>query len=206
MPLATLDDIKTRLQFGGTNKDDQLTDLLINVSDIAEQLIGRSLMRVVDRVEFVTDSPTQGRTARLSITPLETVTSVKQLWEPGSDAQFDAADAMVENTDYVIDAELGRLIRINGPEWFMFPRCLQVVYTGGWQDPSEVAIDGAQQVPGALQEAVIQQVIHTFNKGPSTGIKKTNMAGGRGGSIEYNDALLLPMFNKTCHRIKRWTI
>ncbi len=138
MKLARLDNLQTMLD----DKDDADTLLLCvdAASAIAEQLCKRTLSRRQGRTEYPSVDPPQGRYLWLDYFPIESVTSIKQLYSASNAATFTAAAALTEFTDYVIEnAELGRLERLNSV-WTARKYWLQAIYTGGFVDPQYVRI------------------------------------------------------------------
>lgn len=143
--LAKLADLKSRLGFGDTTYDDDLSRLLKAAASAAERLAGLGDGCLRRPASAVTEYPRgpgdtrQSAVVHLSRKPIESVTSVKQLFSAGSDADFTAADALTENDDFYVDAERGKLERVNSV-WYFGPRYLQVVYIGGYADPSLIAV------------------------------------------------------------------
>ncbi len=136
--LAKLTDVRAAIG-PSTGQDAVLADLLGKASALAEALAGLkegALRRTVGIVEFVTDVPTNSQFARLARRPVESISQVKQLYAPGSPADFAEASALTEYSEYVLSSqEMGRLERSYGT-WYMAARCLRVTYTAGFLDPA----------------------------------------------------------------------
>jgi hypothetical protein len=205
MALATLTDIKTLMGISGSAVDAKLTLLLGQATAIAERLTGRALEREVARVEYPVALPWQSRFCRLQVFPIESVTSVKQLYAVASDAEFAAEDPLTENDDFVIDAVGGVLERINAV-WHTQRRWLQVIYTAGYIDPSTASPPaGSFQPPADLQFGVQQQVIRMFQTADSAGVRETDL-GDAGGRISFAEAKVHPALKEACDALRRMHI
>lgn len=144
--LAKLSDMKSRLRITETGLDTQFGDLIEQATSIAvDELIGHEVRRKPDVTEYPSDVPERGRRLYLDRSPIESITSIKQLYSPGSTADFTAEDALTIDDDFfVVDPGVGDqdnrgiLDRIYG-EWYRRGRCIQAVYTGGFCDPQTIA-------------------------------------------------------------------
>jgi len=161
--LAKLDDLKTMLGISSTDSDALLLLLLEQASARCGEasLVGRSLLRQAGLVQYPVDHPYDTRSLRLSRLPIESISSVKQLYSSSTVADFTSADALEEGIDFEVDAEQGQLDRINGL-WYAAPRCVQLIYTGGFGDPANlevIAVSGnADAVSVRLGEITIDSV------------------------------------------------
>ena len=97
-PIATLAQVREHLGIaaGDTDDDAWLTRTLGKVSRAIEQHCSRELRRA--EWTLVLDCPDGKRLWLDKYAPIESVTSVKE----ASDRDFDAADALTENTDYLV--------------------------------------------------------------------------------------------------------
>lgn len=180
--LAKLADLKTRLSETGTANDALLTQLLVAASAIAERVAGLSagaLRRQEDIAEYPTSDRDQSRYAHLAVRPVESVESVKQLYASALPEDFEFEDSLVEGVDFIVAPGLfGKIERINSV-WYLYPRCLQVVYTAGYADPEdEDNPETALLPPDDVQEAVIQQAILMYNTRDTAGVETISLANG----------------------------
>lgn len=202
--LAKLADLKTLIGTTESGRDGLLLQLLQEASLAAEYYAGRLLRRNADITEYPWDQPEQSRFVRLARAPIESVTSVKQLYSPASAAAFTAETALVLNEDWMIadpdstDASLpmsargdnrGVLERINSV-WYLRGRCLQVVYAGGFVDPGDPAlwVTGTSYAAGALvryplvtDDAYVCLSAHTAGSG--------NLPGTSGGAAYWRSVI-----------------
>lgn len=203
--LAQLDDLKQLLGSDVTDHDALLTALLDRASAVAEGLVGVRegfLRRSVGVVEFPFSDLDQSVFLRLARRPIEAIASVRQLDQPGTDADFDAAEDLVENEDYTTDDWLATLERIH-TAWWLRRRCVRVIYTAGFVDPSEeVPPVSAIAVPQDLQHGVLQQAIRMFQTRDSAGLRQFST--GEGTSITTVEAEPHPALVDACFRLRRW--
>src|SRR3972149_4735889 len=96
----------------------------------------------------------------LAVFPIESITSIKELYVPSTDAEFTAEDALddiesVSNGDYFVDYERGKVERL-GATWYLRPRCVQVIYSGGYYDPA-ISAPTADSIlpPTNLQQGIL---------------------------------------------------
>jgi hypothetical protein len=167
--LARLTDLKTKARISSTSSDALLTLLLQDATGVAERLCGRPRMfREAAVVAYPTDDPPEARRFRVQPFPIESVSLVQQLLESGSDQDF--ADDLVATpgglvlgVDYTIEADRGwvqKIVTANSASreidrWWLEPRCVKIVYTGGYLDPDTAAglaawAPGMEYNPGDL--------------------------------------------------------
>lgn len=169
--LAKLADLKAAIDADGTASDAVLTRLLQAATARAEELAGRPLVRQAARVEYP-EADMDSRFCWLDLFPIESITSVKQLLAVGADADFTAADALVENVDFAVHATRGRIERINSI-WYLRRRWLQVIYSGGYADPADdPQPSGSALPPATLQQGVIQQAVRWWNTRSTAGFRE----------------------------------
>jgi len=201
--LAKLADLKQRdlLNISGTDLDTRLTTLLETASAMAESVrgAGRELRRGTF-VEYPWDTDPEAKVVKLRRYPIESVTSVKQLYDYGTDAEFTAQTALVENTDFVVDSELGKLER-QYSHWWLKRRHLQVIYVAGYVDPDEDPMPDAILPPDDLQHGVLLQAVRLFRTGGFAGTDQAG--GGAAGSVSVNSQPLVPELVAACEALRR---
>lgn len=205
--LAKLADIKTMLNLSGTSLDTQLTTLLKRATALAEGAggVGYSLKRVDDRIEYP-DVGGDGYTYSLylDVFPVVSITSVKQLYSASTNDEFEAATALTEFDDYVLNNERGILKRING-RWCAKLRTLQVIYTAGYSDPDEDPMPGdAILPPDDLQQGILMQAIKWLRIGPHAG--SPSVSGGTGASAQFDDGAMVPELAAACQALRRFRV
>lgn len=141
--LAKLAAIRQRLSMTDTAQDAFLLRLLLDASELAERLAGLepgNLRYQPGRVEYPWDN-TPSTTLFLQVRPLWSVSDIRVL-EPGtvtiSDAAYEAVDALVEGTDFLIRSQDASELVTRVQPWRHAPRMTRVTYTGGYIDPARV--------------------------------------------------------------------
>jgi hypothetical protein len=205
--LAKLTDLKALLGTSESGSDALLTVLLDRASAIAEGLAGLRegfLRRTVNTVEFPYDvDPYDRMFARLGRLPVESVSSVKQLYWPGTDEQFEDEGALTEIEHYIVHPYTAKLERIGGV-WFLRPRCLRVVYTAGFIDPATADPPAsAIQPPADLQHGVLMQAQQLWRTKDTAGVREIQTTGG-GGTISLAEAKPHPALIAACAALKRF--
>lgn len=200
--LATREDFKQLMGWSGDELDTLIDALLERASAVAERIAGHKLMREADVTEYPWDPVTHPRCVRLARFPIESVSSVKQLYDFGTDSDFDGQGALTENDDYVVDATTGKLCRIHG-WWTAKRRHLQVIYTAGYYDPGGAApTPDAIEPPKALQDGVLQHAIRMYQQRNTAGLANVNL--GQGGSMSTPDVEPHPSLLDACTRLRMW--
>jgi len=188
--LAKLADVKTLLDISASGHDTLLTQLLERASSVFEQLAlapDGGFRRTAGIVEYPRDPVGRSRDVRLLQRPIESVSEVMQRYVASTDAEFDAETALVENDEFVINANMGVLERVNST-WSMGARHLRVTYTAGWVDPSDGSPPaGSIQPPVDVQNAVLQQAIRMFQNKDTAGFRAIDFGQG-GGSVSLAEA------------------
>ncbi len=181
--LAKLSDFRDLMGWTATDNDALAEQLLARASATAARLARRkSLLRQAGVVEFPHPGVEYVRVVRVAYFPIESVTSVKQLYWSGTDAEFTTAEALVENEDYVVRAELGELERIIG-DWCTRPRALRIEYTGGYADPSSDPMPAdAILPPDDLQHGVLMEAQRLWHQRNMAGIDRVDL--GQGGAVQ----------------------
>lgn len=183
--LCTIADIKARLGLSDETKHDTLmTRLVAAVSKRADVHTGRILQDTgADVTEYYTPL---GEMLQLERYPVVSITSVKESW----DHDFDAATALVADTDYRLlrGGRTGILERL----WTCWPTTtegVQVVYRGGFAAPDAVLGAGETALPDDLREAAILQCCFLFQRRDTLGVTGTSFEGG---GHQYQPVKLLP--------------
>ena len=201
--LGLLTNVKSRLNFSQSTHDTLLGVLLEQATAAAERVAGRPLLRD----DSVTEYPQQigynfPRTIKLKYYPIESVTTVKELGATSTDAQFTAASALTEITDYVIHSTRGVLERINASWMISGPRHVQVVYAGGYIDPvTDSPPAGSIQPPDDLQGAIESHVVWLWNTRDTAGLRE--IAAGDGGSVSLAESKLHPELVAVARSLRR---
>ncbi len=200
--LASLDKMKELMEWSGSEQDTLATNLLVRASAFAELLARRPLMRQADITEYPSDPNHYTRFLQLRVYPIESVTSVKQLYDVGADSDFTAADSLTENVDYLITARSGQLERVH-QFWSARRRWVQVIYTGGYYDPSGNApSNDAIAPPEDLQHGVLQQAVRMYQTKDTAGLREIEL--GQGGGVSLAEAKPHPALEAVCKRLESY--
>lgn len=135
VPIVSLADVKRALDITSTTNDEELRDCLDRASSILEREYGRPLRK---QTLVETHSPGVGRSSILLRPPVVSITSLL------------VDGVALAASDYDIDGDTGVLTiagRFDGTRGGVV-----VTYVAGYADP-----------PGALKEAVIEQVRHMWD-------------------------------------------
>ncbi|MCK4624568.1 MAG: hypothetical protein KAV00_04600 [Phycisphaerae bacterium] len=161
MALTTRQLVKDVIGTEGTGRD----ALIDHYVDVASQWIAnhcrRHLEREVGRVEY----PRGGGTfLQLACYPIEAVSELKQ----AIDLDYDDADALVENEDFVIDQGVGveanvGVIQYRFGKFYDGPKVVRVTYTGGyWTGDVADLPEGARALPAPIRGPATQMAVHLF--------------------------------------------
>ena len=197
--LAKLADLKTLLEISGTAQDDLLSLLLAEVTAQIEQHCGREfLYAAADRTEYFDGGELD---LRLAVWPVAGYLAGGSLARPvvkiAFDYAFDVMPASVENLDYVVRWKRGILTRLPDETcWPAGPGRIQVVYRGGYNDPSALPVDGMDYVPPHVQQACLAQCEYLFSRHRERGPTNFSMPGGAGGAGFSQAYDLLPSVKK----------
>jgi len=135
--LAELETLTIRLD--GKGDPTLVAHVLEAATARAEEKAGRELRRAL-RTEYPYPAEIT-RELALRVRPVESVSSIVQLsasGRPGTEAEFDAADALTEYEDYYVDERTG-IVEHQNSYWAMRRGLVRVVYTGGYLDPDGIA-------------------------------------------------------------------
>jgi hypothetical protein len=145
-PFVSLADFKTRLKISNATEDDLLSQILEMVSDTLELVgAGRRLRRLHRQREVFNGGE---RLIRVRTYPIAKIHSIRE----SSTRDFETSGSyteLTEGTDYVLESdyrgespgESGWIRRLDG-DWMgdnKSPGQIEVVYTGGYETPDEVA-------------------------------------------------------------------
>lgn len=143
LALGKLARLKRLLNTTDSTLDDELRGYLIQATDMARhgELAGRDLTRQKNLVEV---HPTglqrtlRTRRLRLRFFPVEVVTAVVAPGATSTPTEFDAATALIEDTDYRVELDRGELVRYHA--WWPFDQedSVRVTYTSGFGDPADL--------------------------------------------------------------------
>lgn len=207
MPLAKLADLKTLMGTSSSDQDELLTLMLQTATATAERVVGVAdggLQRSVDRVEWPMGTQRQQRFLTLASLPVESISDVRQYGGATLDADIDTETPLVENDDYVFDRDAGKLERLESV-WYCLPRCVRVVYTGGFIDPATSNPPStAIQPPRDLQHGVLQEALRLWQRRDLGGV--TQISAGAGGSVSLAIDQPHPDLIAACQRWRRWSL
>ena len=183
--LATLADLKTRLDITATDRDDLLTAILAEASAIAAREAGvPTLLRAtsVTLYPFTPGVPDHGvASLRLDRGPVELISEVKVRYHIST--TWPNAEDWTEDEEFVINPEPAVLTAINRTWPAHRRRQIRVTGTFGYQPPEESPVSGAFAPPDDLQHGVLQQAIQMYQTRASAGIESFDF--GDGGSVSF---------------------
>ena len=198
MALATLAQVKTHIGITGTTDDAKISRILAGV----EHAIARECRRVVGEVNGLVEAAWTerltaiGATILLSAYPVIGTITVKE----SSDYDFDAAETLVEDTDYLVDRHSGIVTRL-GCNWIADRLGVRVAYTGGYEAAGANHVSGHQAMPADLTSAAILQTVFEYKRAGQEGI--ASMAAGGGNVTMYQPEGLLPGVRKLIAPFRR---
>jgi hypothetical protein len=196
--LCTIADIKTPLGLADeTRHDTFLTALIAAFSRRADNFTGRVLQ---DTGAAVTEYYRGGcDLLQLRRYPIVSITSIKEAW----DRDWDAATALVADTDYWIsDAESGILERLYAT-WPDGSGRTQVIYRGGFAEPDAVLAAGQTALPADLREAARLQCTMIFQRRDDLGLVGVTFEGG---GKQMQQIRLLPEVEDTLSMYRRLSV
>ncbi len=170
--LAKLSDLKLWFKLTDTVDDVLLTKLLVGLGKKAMRDCNRIFERQVSRTETRDGGSEDIWTDLVTI---ETVTSVKE----ASNLDFAGVDDLVENSDYYVDKEKGKLHRMGDIRWLSGRYTVRYIYTGGWLDPATTPVPaGAELVPDDVQDAIVTQARFLWKRKEDIGLTSVGAGGG----------------------------
>jgi hypothetical protein len=196
--LCTLADVKTRLGLSTTDNDEIINSILDGNNGIFDSYTGRRLLLTDETVTEYFGADPGWRRLLFQRYPIVSITSIKE----ASDYDFDAAGALVANTDYrLVNQGLnGIILRINA-HWLAGEDVIEVIYRGGYCGASETPGEGEYALPQELREAAILQAAFMFKRKDDIGLSAVS---SQGGSInKFADVELLPLVKQTLDNYKR---
>lgn len=160
MILASVADVKTRLEISHTDHDDLIMSFLESASGLIEQFLNRKLVTAA-RTEYFDG----GQLLALSAFPVAEATFTVAV-STDIPRNFAAPEALLADTEYVLDATRGILYAASG-EFPEGPRTVQVTYTGGF-DESEDDVP-VVQVPVVIKWATVDQTVFMYRNRAAIG-------------------------------------
>ena len=189
---CTLADIKTRLGQTKTDFDEIINSIIIGIDGMFEAYCGRPLLMTSEDVTEYVGADMAWRRLLLRRYPIISITSIKE----ASDYDFDAATALVLNTDYrPVNSGLNGIILRLDDYWPAGEDVIEVKYRGGYCGAGEAAAKGEYALPAELREAAIMQGCFMFKRKDDLGLSAIN---SQSGSInKFADVDFLPLVKKT---------
>lgn len=203
--LCTLDQLKSRIGVTDAGDDAALTAVIEGVSAQLARAGGfvHGGAPCLEKAERTLHFSPEPRTTALYL-PARPVVAVGELKEALYGA-FADADALVEGTDYQLDAARGVLHRVG--YWLPGVRTVRLIATLGYTPPDTYLADGYSQaagealLPADVTEAALQQAAFVWSRRREYGIRST---GVQGGSVTaYAQDTLLPGPRETMQRLGR---
>lgn len=170
---CTISQIKVRLGITDTSADAVLAGVIAGVSAQFEAHCSRRLFRPAAAVTEYHNGGWDGQQSvvYLDYYPAVVITTVKE------GLLHDYDDALTANDDYIFDDRRGRLIAASGC-WLAGDDAVQVVYVGGYTDPSTTPLPtGEVYVPAEIQEAGIQQSCFNYQRRLELGLSGVSAGG-----------------------------
>jgi len=198
--ICTLADVKDRL---GKNTSETEFDGTLNriILGIEVLFVGYTRRRLLQTAAAVTEYYTaEGSKLLLKSYPIIAIISIKQ----AADYNFDAATALVANTDYrLINSGKNGIIysTLGFGYWLQAEEAIEIVYRGGFCAAGQVPAAGETAMPADLREAAIEQATFIFKRKDDIGLSGVSM---QGGSIsKFSDMELLPLVKQVLDNYKR---
>lgn len=172
--LCTIADIKTRLGIGA-EFDSILTPIVAGVTGLFETYCNR---KFIVPAAAVTEYLRGGiDLIQVECYPIVAITSVKEVYAPDTD--FEAAEALVADTDYrkLSGGKTGILQRL----YLAWPdglETVQVIYRGGYTAAGSTPGTGETAIPADLKEIAIQMACMLFKKRDEPVISGTGVSPG----------------------------
>jgi len=159
-----------------TAEDTLLDDMIQSAMVWAEQLTNKALL--TQTIEEYYDSPPHGSILKLSLSPVQSVTSVSFYYN----GSYTAWDASNYTTDLV--SEPCRIVKKNSISWPSYdlstPNVIKVVYVAG--------STAATGIPKTIMQAMLQKLAYMYEN-------REDIPGGANNRQRSADALA--MFNRT---------
>ena len=186
MSLITLTDVKTQLELlpAVVDYDAFLTELIDDVVAEAESYLDLKLQVITSEVINL-----DGGESYLYL-PHANISGVS-VWED-SERIFSSLNLLVEDTDYIIYQERGRLKRIGASHFLKGNKVVRVQYDGGY---------GSTALPKALKRALIKQVAYTFRRRKDLGLMSVTYPDGSISKMSMDE--WLPDVEAVLNRFKR---
>ena len=201
MAVTTLAIVKARCDVTSDTHDTVITQIINGMSMAFANFCDRVangvslLERQVDYVGYFDGGATF---INLPLYPVEEISEVKESYV----RDFDAVDALTDNTDYVLRPGGNLLYRQpNGSRWMEGIATNRVKWTGGFVAAGEQAGEGQAAMPADLIDVATIQAVHLFKNRGRLGLK-TFSAGA--GSISITSDDLLPIVRRTLGHYMRY--
>jgi hypothetical protein len=196
--LCTLADVKTRLGIEDkTDFDTIINSIIAGIDGMFDIEADWPLLMTDEDVTDCFSSEDCRSYLLLNRHPIISITSIKE----ASDYDFEAATALVLNTDYrPANAGLNGIIyRINDC-WLAGEGVIEVKYRGGYCGAGEAAAQGEYALPVELREVAIEQAELLFKRKDDIGLSAIS---SQGGSIsKFAEVELLPWIKKLLNSSK----
>jgi hypothetical protein len=190
--ICTLADVKDRLGIASTDtgKDLVIGRIISGIGSLFDTFTGRSLIvNAADVTEYY-----KGLSSQLIVKryPIVSITSIKE----ALDYDFDAATALVANTDYrLTNGGAGGILHRMYTYWPDVPDAVQIIYQGGYCSAGQTPGSGETAMPNDLREAAIEQASFILKRKDDIGLTSV---GFEGGSINKSGPMkLLPIVEQT---------
>lgn len=153
--LVTVDELKQVLSIDPVQvgQDSALELIIGRASEAIEKFLSRQVVTRGSRTEYHSVDSCGREALLLMEYPITTLTSVAEgAWVSGT---WTAAVTLVEGTDFVKDAEGGRLIRLTG-YWKVGREAIRVVYTAGHATTAAV--------PGPIKDVCLSLAARKYSQ------------------------------------------
>lgn len=148
--LISLEEYKTAKSLGRTDDDQRLEALISTASSIIQTYLGRDFSETGVDTTQVFSLDYDATTLYLDKYPVTDLVSITSIDPYGYDS---TVHWPVPTTDYYLDAEGGRLIRLDGGTWPQGPGAVIVTYRAGYPG-------GVDAIPLELKQATIDLVTY----------------------------------------------
>ncbi|MEM1445150.1 MAG: phage head-tail connector protein [Planctomycetota bacterium] len=203
--LAQLADVKAALNFSGTDEDAVLARCIEQASAVAERLVGRSLGRVEQAIEYPRAIDYGVARLWLKGSPIESVAMIKLLGWTGNADEFSTIDPLGEDL-YEVDGEAGLIELLHGEAWSPMPRANLVVYTHGYANadatPGSDGLAATAILPGDdLQQGVVVEAIRLYRTQGDAGLDQVKA--GKAGAYRPDHDTPHPALAQACEALRR---